>query len=390
MGGDLFDNILMEYIVTQIMELYSVDIRGDKHAMATLAEAVEQAKVKLSSQLEATVSIPYLTASAQGPIDVHFHISRSQFENLVRKLLEIVEHKCWSILKESNLSSKDIDEVVLMGGMTRVPKIQRIIGKIFGKHHSKRVNPEEAAVIGSAIQAALIVEDQREISKGTIPLSIGIQSAKGVFTRVIPRHTSIPKERIVRMPVLFSHGECPRIRIFLGEHVRADANRLLGEAQLISNGNSYQGLIDFELTFKVDENFMVTVSARIVDDQLEGVDDATKSFSTLSVSVCKEAMCKESVFSTIKDALLDWPIHVAQIHAHLRNQARYLINSLDGVLSVREDVLPTDLHDDATKALIDLRVSLEGDVYALKDKILRAKSVQSAVLHWEPPPESLH
>ncbi|OEL24523.1 Heat shock 70 kDa protein, mitochondrial [Dichanthelium oligosanthes] len=175
-GGDLFDDILVDYIVTHVMELYSVDIRGDKHAMTTLAEAVEEAKVELSSQLEATVSIPYLTSSAQGPIDLHFSISRSQFEKLVRNLVEIVEDKCQRILKESNLSQKDIDEVVLMGGMTRVPKIRSIIEKIFGKHHSRRVNPEEAAVIGSAIQAALIVEDQREISEETIPLSIGIQS----------------------------------------------------------------------------------------------------------------------------------------------------------------------------------------------------------------------
>ncbi|XP_062228406.1 heat shock 70 kDa protein, mitochondrial-like isoform X2 [Phragmites australis] len=386
-GGDLFDNILVDYFVKQIMELYSVDIRGDKYAMMILAEVAEQAKVGLSSQHEVTVSIPYVTASTQGPVDLHFSISRPDFEKLVHNLVEIIEDKCQSILKESNFSHEDINEVVLMGGMTRVPKIRRIISKVFGKHHSTRVNPEEAVVIGSAIQAALIVEDEREISEDMIPLSIGIESAKGVFTRVIPRHTTIPTKRMVRVPVWCSYGESLHIRIFLGEHVRVDNNKLLGEVELISYRSSYQGSVDIELTFEVDANFVVTVTARYADDQLEGA-DVRKAFSVLSVSVRKEVMCKQSVFNDVKDALLDWPMHVTRIHAHLRNQARYLINSLGDVLSVRKDDLPTDLHEDAIKALADLHTALEGDVDVLKDKILYATSVQSTVVHWTSPSES--
>uniref|UniRef100_A0A0A9C3X2 Similar to Heat shock 70 kDa protein, mitochondrial n=1 Tax=Arundo donax TaxID=35708 RepID=A0A0A9C3X2_ARUDO len=381
-GGDLFDNILVDHFVKQIMELYSVDTRGDKHAMMLLAEAAEQAKVELSSQRKVTVSIPYLTASAQGPVDVHFSISRPEFEKLVHNLIEIIEDKCQSILKEANFGDKDINEVVLIGGMTRVPVIRRIISKVFGKHHSTKVNPEEAVVIGSAIQAALIVEDQQEISGDMIPLSIGVESAKGVFTRIIPRHTTIPTKRMVRVPVRCSNGKSLRIRIFLGEHVRADNNKLLGEVEFISNGGSHQGLVDFELTFEVDENFVVTVTARNAGDELEAADGLGKVLDILSVSVRKEVMCKQSVLNAVNDALLDWPMHAEKtlIHAHLRNKARYLICSLHDVLSVRKDDLPADLLEDVTKALTELQIALEGDIHVLKDKILCATSVQSAVV----------
>lgn len=131
-GGDQFDNILVDYFVTQIMELHSVDIRGDKYAMMILAEALEQAKVELSSQPKVRVSIPYFTSSAQGPVNLNITISRTKFEKLVENLIEQIKDKCQSILKEANITGKDIDEIVLIGGMTRVPMIQKIIHEVFG------------------------------------------------------------------------------------------------------------------------------------------------------------------------------------------------------------------------------------------------------------------
>ncbi|GJN10746.1 hypothetical protein PR202_ga28865 [Eleusine coracana subsp. coracana] len=156
-GGDMFDDILVDYFVKQIMELYSVDIRGDRFAMMTLVQAAEEAKVELSSQSKVTVSLPYLTASTEGAVDLDCSISRPEFEKLVHKLVKMIEDECQSILKEADFSKKDISEVVLVGGMTKVPKIQKMISKVFGKQPSTRVKPEEAVVIGSAIQAALIV-----------------------------------------------------------------------------------------------------------------------------------------------------------------------------------------------------------------------------------------
>ncbi|GJN10747.1 hypothetical protein PR202_ga28866 [Eleusine coracana subsp. coracana] len=222
-----------------------------------------------------------------------------------------------------------------------------------------------------------------------IPLSIGFETAKGIFTTVIPRHTRVPTKWMVWMPVWNSCGESLRIGIFLGEHVSVDNNEFLGEVELICNWSSHQGSVDIKLTFEVDENFVVTVTASNGCDQLDGTEDVRKELNVFSVSLPKEVMCKQRILNAVKDALLDWPMHILRIHAHLRNQARYLINSLSDVLTVRKDDLPTDLREDAIKSMDELQIALEGDAIVLKVKILRATLVKSAVLHWMLPSESL-
>lgn len=192
------------------------------------------------------------------------------------------------------------------------------------------------------------------------------------------------------MPVWCSYGESLRIGIFLGEHLSVDNNEFLGEVELISNWSLHQGSVDIELTFEVDENFVVTVTARNASDQFDGSEDARKELNVFSVSLPEEVMCKQRILNVVKDALLDWPMHVLRIHAHLRNQARYLINSLGDVLPVLKDDLPKDLREDAIKVMDELQVALEGDANVLKEKILHAASVKSAVVHWRPPSESLH
>lgn len=248
------------------------------------------------------------------------------------------------------------------------------------------MDPEEAVVIGSAIQAALIVEDQQELSEDMIPLSIGIESAKGIFTRVIPRHTTVPMKRTIKIPSWCAYGECLRVRIFLGEHVMVHHNLFLGEIELINNRSSYQGSVDFELTFEVDKDCMVKVSARNADDQLEAAADVRKAFKPFSIR--KKVMCKHNVDKAVKISLLDWDMYVTEIHARLRNLARYTMNTLGDVLSARKDELPKDLCEDAVKALADLRMALGGDVLVLKDKMLCARSVESMMLNWRPPSES--
>ncbi|KAK3126062.1 hypothetical protein QOZ80_7BG0613360 [Eleusine coracana subsp. coracana] len=174
-GGDQFDYILVDHFVTQIAKLHSVDIHEDKDALATLTEVVEQAKVKLSSEPEVTVSLPYFTASGHGPVHLNITISRAEFEKLVKNLIEKIRDKCQIVLKEARITDNDIGEIVFTGGMTRVPKIREAIYEVFGKHQTAQMDPEEAVVIGSAIQAALLVEERHEVSKDMLPLSIGVE-----------------------------------------------------------------------------------------------------------------------------------------------------------------------------------------------------------------------
>jgi molecular chaperone DnaK len=294
-------------------------------------------------------------------------------------------------LKEASISSNDIGEIIFTGGMTRVPKIQETVYQVFGDHQTATVDPEDAVVIGSAIQAALFVEKQQVMNKDMIPLSIGIECEEGIFTRVIPRHTTLPAKRTVKIPAWCAQGECLHIRIFVGEHVFIEHNMPLGEIQLINNQNSHQGSVDFELTFEVDKDYVVKVSARNADDHVKAADDVRKALNPLVVYekvIDEKLMSKHNIDNAVRNALLDWPMYAAEINARLRNMARFLINTLSDVLSARKDELPMDLCDDAVKALADLQMNLGGDVSVLKDKMILARSVESTLLNWKPTSES--
>ncbi|KAL6589814.1 hypothetical protein ACP70R_050217 [Stipagrostis hirtigluma subsp. patula] len=387
-GGDQFDNILVDHFVAQIFKLHSVDVRENKYAMMMLAEAAEQAKVALSNQSEFTVSFnAFLPISAQCPVDLNITLSRIEFEKLVDKLIREVKVKCQNILKDAKMSVKDIDEVILAGGMARVPKIRSIISEVFGKCQSTTVKPEEAVVMGSAIQAALIVEDEQEITEDMLPLSIGLKSAEGFFTRVIPRHTIVPTKRTVKISGWCAYGECKHVGIYFGEHFMVDHNVCLGEIELINNQNLNHSSVDFEMTLEVDKDYVVKVSARNADDLVESADYGRKPFQAFKI---KEVYrCKEEVKKAVKKAVLGWPKYSREIDGSFRNMARHTINALDDLLYFRKDELPKDLCEDAMNALTDLRKSLHGDILLLKEKILSAKFVQSMIMHWKPESGSL-
>ncbi|CAL5019742.1 unnamed protein product [Urochloa decumbens] len=379
-GGDQFDNILLDHFVSKIVELHSVDIRGDKYAMTLLAEKAEQVKVDLSSQPKVTVSIPFFTGSAEGPVHLNITISRPEFEKLVEDLVGQIQHKCQQILKDANITDSDINGIVLYGGMTRMPKIREIIYEVFGKHQISKVNPEEAVVIGSAIHAALFVEEHQEIREDVIPLSIGIESANGTFTRVIPRHTTLPARQTVTIPSWSGDGKCAHVRIFLGEHAMCGNNLPLGEVQLINNRSSYNGSINFEVTFEVNKNYVLKVCARD-----ESVDQTSEVLKTLRIG--NNVLCKHYVNKAVRDALLKW---ATKINDPWRMLAQYALNTLYDVSLSRRDKIPQDLYEDAVNVLTDLREALDTADVVLKDKVLAAESMVAAALNWMPcePPQS--
>uniref|UniRef100_A0A0D9X6H9 Uncharacterized protein n=1 Tax=Leersia perrieri TaxID=77586 RepID=A0A0D9X6H9_9ORYZ len=298
-GGDQFDDLLLDYFVKEITRIYSVDIRGDKHVMMKLVEEVEKTKLR--------VSIPFLTGSAQGPVDLDITVCRNEFEDLVDHLVEQIQVNCQNMLKQAKLTDDDIGELIIMGGMTRVPKIQRIVTEVFGRNLST-VNTEEAIVIGSSLQSALIVEDHQEMNKDFLLLSIGVEYAKRIFMRVIPRHTALPTKTAVEIPAWCR--ECLSVRFFLGEHAMIGHNKFLGEIELcINNQSSCHGPATFELTVEIEKDYVVEgVFAKSTDDQLEGASHVKTAVKTFPIG---EVVLKHDV----KNALLDWPMHNMAIRA---------------------------------------------------------------------------
>ncbi|TVU37164.1 hypothetical protein EJB05_10464, partial [Eragrostis curvula] len=261
--------------------------------------------------------------------------------------------------------------------------IRETIYQVFGRHQIATVDPEEAVVIGCAIQAALIVEENQEMSKDMIPLSIGIECDEGIFARVIPRHTTLPAKQTVKIPAWCAPGECLRVRIFVGEHVLTEHNTPLGEVELINNRNSCRGCADFELTIEVDKGYLVKVSAGNADNQLAAADALGKSMKAVQVYekvIDEELVNKQCVNNAVRTALLDWRLHTAETNSMLRNAARYVMNTLSDVLSARKGSLPENLCKEAEKVLSDLEAACGGDFAVLKDKILTAKSVELTLL----------
>ncbi|KAL6654018.1 hypothetical protein ACP70R_007483 [Stipagrostis hirtigluma subsp. patula] len=338
--------------------------------------------MRLSAEFEVKVSIPCLTASTNGPIDFNITVSRAKFENMVGHLVEQIQERCKNLLKDAKITDKDIREIIIMGGMTRVPMIQRIISEVFGKQQSARVNPEEPVVIGSALQAALTIYNQCEMSTDMIPLSIGVESAKGIFMRIIPRNTSIPATRNIKIPA-WCRERIP-IRIFMGEHVMVQHNILLGEVELCNIRRPYKGPHTFELTFDVDEDYVVKVTVRDSHHELEVANDVKKAVKMFPI---RDLVCESNVKNAVENALLDWTMHSIGIHARLRNLARLIMNTIIDVLSVRKDELPKHLCEDAEKAWADLRMTVEEevDLHVLKSKIHAAQSVESKILRWNMP-----
>jgi len=213
LGGEDFDNTLLEFLVSEFKRTEGIDLRNDRLALQRLREAAEKAKIELSSTSQTDISLPFISADASGAKHLNITLTRSKFESLVDKLIERTRSPCLNCLKDAGISTKDVDEVLLVGGMTRVPKVQEIVQEIFGKTPSKGVNPDEAVAMGAAIQGGILRGDVKELLLLDVtPLSLGIETLGGVFTRLINRNTTIPTKKSQVRP-LFS--ECSLLDLWL-------------------------------------------------------------------------------------------------------------------------------------------------------------------------------
>ena len=353
LGGEDFDMRVIDFLAEEFKKENGIDLRNDKMALQRLKEAAEKAKIELSSQTSTDVNLPFITADATGPKHLNVTISRSKLESLVGDLLDRTLEPCRKALKDAGVTESQIDEVILVGGMTRMPKVQEIVSKFFGKEPHKGVNPDEVVAMGAAIQGGVLKGEVKDVLLLDVtPLSLGIETLGGVFTRLIDRNTTIP----TRKSQVFSTAEdgqtAVTIRVFQGEREMTKDNKLLGQFDLVGIPPAPRGMPQIEVTFDIDANGIVNVSAK---------DKATG----------KEQAIRIQASGGLKDEDIDRMVKDAEAHAEEDKKQRELIdakNKAESMIHQSEKNLKdfADKVSDADKTAInsaveDLKKAIEGD-----------------------------
>src|SRR6185369_1148989 len=263
LGGEDFDMRLVEYLAAEFKKEQGIDLRNDKLALQRLKEAAEKAKIELSSTTQTEINLPFITADQTGPKHLTMKLTRAKFEALVDDLVQKTIEPCRKALKDAGLTAAEVGEVVLVGGMTRMPKVQEVVKQLFGKEPHKGVNPDEVVAIGAAIQAGVLQGDVKDVLLLDVtPLSLGIETLGGVFTRIIDRNTTIPTKKSQVFSTAEDNQNAVTIRVFQGEREMAADNKVLGQFDLMGIPPSPRGMPQIEVTFDIDANGIVNVSAK--------------------------------------------------------------------------------------------------------------------------------
>ncbi|HTO34496.1 MAG TPA: molecular chaperone DnaK [Pararhizobium sp.] len=263
LGGEDFDMRLVEYLAAEFKKDQGIDLKNDKLALQRLKEAAEKAKIELSSSQQTEINLPFITADASGPKHLTMKLSRAKFESLVDDLVQRTVAPCKAALKDAGVTAAEIDEVVLVGGMSRMPKVQEVVKQLFGKEPHKGVNPDEVVALGAAIQAGVLQGDVKDVLLLDVtPLSLGIETLGGVFTRLIERNTTIPTKKSQTFSTAEDSQNAVTIRVSQGEREMAQDNKLLGQFDLVGIPPAPRGVPQIEVTFDIDANGIVQVSAK--------------------------------------------------------------------------------------------------------------------------------
>jgi molecular chaperone DnaK len=353
LGGEDFDMRLVEYLAAEFKKEQGIDLKNDKLALQRLKEAAEKAKIELSSSAQTEINLPFITADASGPKHLTMKLTRAKFEQLVDDLVQRTVGPLKAALKDAGMKAGEIDEVVLVGGMTRMPKVQEVVKQFFGKEPHKGVNPDEVVALGAAIQAGVLQGDVKDVLLLDVtPLSLGIETLGGVFTRLIDRNTTIPTKKSQVFSTAEDSQSAVTIRVFQGEREMAADNKALGQFDLVGIPPAPRGVPQIEVTFDIDANGIVNVSAK---DKGTGKEHQIRIQASGGLSDADiEKMVKDAEANAESDKK-----RRAVVEA--RNQAEAMIHSSEKSLSEYGDKIGEAERTAIADAIAALKTAAEGD-----------------------------